>query len=664
LPFIFKISGPRRRAVLLGLLTFLLLAFLSFHRMGELLEYSWLDLLYTWRAPEPPPPQLLIVGIDEPSFQELGKPWPWPRRLHAALVQRLVEAGARLVVFDVVFADPTAPEDDADFARVLRQTGKVILAEDLDIVKDPHFSREILVQPYKPLRQAALALGLAVVQPDPDGVVRHFNLKIGGKDTLAAAAVRAYEPQLKLPQQVSGLIHYAGPPRSLDTVSYYQVLDKSHPLPAARLKGRLVLVGRMLGASPSPQARSDSFYTPYYAVSGQITSGVELHGQIIHTLLSRSWGRELPAGGRLGLYFLVTLLAAYGLARLAPLPGLAVLLGAALVILGVSAGLFLWLNFWAPPVLLAAGLGLIYAGNILGHYLIEAREKRWLRQAFHRYLSPTVVEAIIAHPERLRLGGEEVEGTVLFADLAGFTAISENMAPGELIRLLNEYFSPLTDIILAHQGTLDKYIGDALMAFWGAPLPLKDHALKACQAVLAIKAAMPELQEGWSSRGLPLLTTRMGLHSGPLIAGNVGSRDRFNYTILGDTVNLASRLEAVNKIYGTGVLLSAACHHLVRGDFLVRELDLLKVYGRRQPVAIYELLGEAASGAPDWLAAFAEGLKNYRGRHWDRAEACFLEVLRLKPDDPPARLFLNRIKHFRLEPPPGSWSGVYVMEGK
>jgi adenylate cyclase len=645
-------------------LTFLLLTLLTFHRLGERLEYSWLDLLYTWRAPQPAPSQLLVVGIDEPSFQELGQAWPWPRRLHAALVRRLQEAGARLIVFDVVFADPTTSDDDASLSQALRQTGNVILAEDLDIVKDPHFSRQILVQPYKPLRQAALALGLAGVQPDPDGVVRHFHLKIRDRDTLAAAAVRAFEPGLNLPEQVHGLINYAGPSRSLDTVSYYQVLDPDRPLPAARIRGRLVLIGRILGASPSPQARSDTFYTPYYFWNGQVSSGVEIHGQIIHTLLSGRWGREIPEGGRLGLFLAATLLGAYGLARFSPLPGLGVLLGVVLAILGISACLFIYWNFWAPPVLLVAGLGIIYAGMVLDNYLVEAREKRWLRQAFSRYLSPAVIEIITANPEQLRLGGEEVEGTVLFADLAGFTSLSENIPPGDLIRVLNEYFSPLTRIILAHRGTLDKYIGDAIMAFWGAPIAMPDHARQACQAALAMGKVMPGLQNGWRNLGFPPLKTRMGLHSGSLIAGNVGSLERFDYTVLGDTVNLASRLEGVNKLYGTTTLLSEACYRLVAEQFLVRELDVIQVQGRVQPVTIYELLGEASQSIPGWLEIFVEGREWYKKQDWARAENCFQEVLHLKPGDPPAQLYFSRVRHYQNYPPPPNWQGVFKLDGK
>jgi adenylate cyclase len=652
----------RSRPLLLAVLTFLIVTSLSFHRFGQTLENFGLDLLYVSRATSPPPPELLIVGIDEPSFQEFRQAWPWPRRRHAALVRQLAAAGARLIVFDVVFADPTDEEDDKIFAEDIRQAGNVILAEDLDIVKDRSFFRKILVSPLHPLRQAARGLGLAKINPDTDGVVRHFQLQVDGRDTLATAAVKAFEHALPLPR--SGLINYAGPPRSLDTVSYYQVIDPVHPLPAERIRGRIVLIGRTLGASPTPQTQTDIFYTPYYSTTGLVTSGVEIYGQIIHTLLSGNWGQELPATGRVILYGIVILGAAFMMARLGALPGLGFLGGLVLLILGSSTALFLIWHYWAPPVLLAGGLAVLFSGNVLGQYLLEARERRWLRQAFGRYLSPSVIQLIVAHPERLQLGGEEVEGTALFSDLAGFTSISEKMAPADLIRFLNEYFSPLTEIILAHQGTLDKFIGDAIMAFWGAPLPLQDHAVLTCQAALAMQRAMDRLASGWQGQGLPSLGIRIGIHSGPLVAGNVGSRERFNYTVLGDTVNLASRLEGVNKVYGTEILLSGEVHERVAGHFLVRELDLVRVKGRLEPVMIYELLAETSADEPEWVKIFALGWKAYRQRDWGRAEKQFLEVLRLKPLDPPSQVFLNRVGALRRQPPPPEWDAVFALEGK
>jgi adenylate cyclase len=658
------LAGPWVRGALLGLAAFVLTVLAGQTPLGPRLEYAALDRLTTWRPPRPLPPEILIVGIDEASFQELRRPWPWPRSLHARLIERLAASGARLIVFDVVFADPTAPGEDEALAAAIRRAGNVILAQDLDTVHDPGFFRQILVQPCGPLRTAALRLGLAQLTPDADGVVRRFSLNLAGQETLAAAAWRAYGPGGGAGPPEAALLDFVGPPRSLDTASYYQVIDPDRPLPESRIRGRVVFIGRTLGASPSPQARADVFYTPYYAATGRMMAGVEVHGHILNTLLKQTWGREAPAPARLSLALALLLAAAQLLARLKPLPGLAALMALIGVSLGLAALVFLVWRWWFPPVLLSGGLALVYGASVLSHYLIAAKEKRWLRQAFGRYLSPAVVQAIVAHPERLELGGEEVEGTVLFADLAGFTGLSEHMAPQALIRLLNEYFSPLTDIILAQGGTLDKYIGDAIMAFWGAPLPASDHGVRACRAALDMQAAMARLTADWQARGLPRLHTRMGLHSGPLVVGNVGSRERFDYTVLGDTVNLASRLEGVNKVYGSSIIVSENTHRLAAGAFLMRQLDVVQVKGRAQPVAIYEPLGEAAAAAPAWLEAFQAGLQAYMARQWGLAAANFQQVLALKPYDPPAQVDLARLNHFRQQPPPPDWPGVFVLDSK
>jgi adenylate cyclase len=653
------------RALILGLAVAVALAILSSLPFGQFLENQTLDLCYRLRPMTPPPSDLLVVAIDEPSFQELDRPWPWPRRLHAELVRRLSSAGARLIMFDVIFTGATNPEDDQLFADAIREAGNVVLGEALEVAKDPRFTRRILITPYKPFQLAARELGLCTVTPDADGVVRRFRLSLAGRETIPLAAYQLVRPKISLSPTLSGLIDYAGPPRTLDTVSYYQVIDPERPLPAGRIKDRIVLVGHMLEASVTPQAQADAFYTPFFAQGGHLMSGVEIQGNILETLLRGSWEREISLGGRLTLLLAAILLASLVLVRLKPLSGLFFTAGCVVVVAAVAFGLFVLARFWVPPFLVATGLVLVYTGNVLGHYFTEAREKRWLRQAFGRYVAPSVVESIIRDPSRLELGGEELETTVLFADLEGFTHFSEAMAPQALIKLLNDYFTPMTRIIMAHRGTLDKYIGDALMALWGAPVPQSDHALRACQAALEMEQAMAELQKTWQAQGLPLLTARFGLHTGPVVAGNVGSRERFDYTVLGDTVNLASRLEGVNKVYGTHILLSGETARRVQKHLVLRELDLVQVKGRGQPVAIYELVGSFYSEESSaWLAAFAAGLQAYRNRDWDQASAAFRHVLHLQPGDRPAQVFLERCRALTTTPPPPDWQGVFILESK
>lgn len=664
MPFFSKIwQRGWLRGLAISFLVFWIIAPVSFLPLGEFLENRALDFAYQWRSPQPAVTDILVVGIDEASFQELRRAWPWPRSWHARLIRRLQAAGARLIAFDVVFAEPTSPSEDEALATALREAGNVVLAKTIEVVSDPRFRRQILISPLPSLATAAPAVGLAMVTPDPDGVVRRFHARLAGHETLAAVLARLLRPDL--PISAEGLINYAGPARSLDCVSYYQVIDPDHPLPAARIQGKIVLVGRVLEASVAPQGQADMFYTPYFPLTGQPMAGVEIQGHILHTLLTGTAGQNLPARGRVLLSAALLLLAGPVFARLSPLSGLGILLVAVACLGSLSLYLF-WQHHWVlPPVLLSLGLTACYGGNALCHYLLAAREKRWLRQAFSRYVSSSLVEMITAQPERLRLGGDKVEVTVMFADLAGFTTISEGLSPEKLIHLLNEYFTAMTEIILAHQGTVDKYIGDAIMAFWGAPLPVVKPATLACQAALAMHRELEFLQRRFQQHGLPPVEARIGLHTGPAIVGNVGSKERFNYTVMGDTVNLASRLEGVNKIYGTHILLSDSTFNQVQDEFLCRELDSVRVKGRQQPVAIYELLGDKTVRAQyPWLAPFAAGLAAYRQGQWNKAAARFQEVLTQHPGDPPTLCFLQRLATYQQQPPPPDWQGVYSLETK
>ena len=629
--------------------------------LGQTLENHGLDFWYRLRPYSSPPPEILIVAIDEHSFQDLKKAWPWPRSYHAKIVRKLKAAEARLIVFDVLFAEPTNPEDDQLFTDAIREAGNVILASTVEFSESAQAASQIMVQPFGPFRKAALDLGLTLVTPDSDGIVRRFNCYLGDEDTLPKIVAQHYRPNLSIPSHLCGLIHFTGPPGHIQTISYSRLLEEDEPSLSAHIHDRIVLIGRIVGASPTPLA--DAFYTPFFAQNGQLMSGVEIHAQVINTLLNRNWGQELGLLYRLGLGLLILMLFGFMVVRVSPFAAMGVLVGFILLTFGLSFYLFLQLNLWWPPVLLAGGLTVVYGGHIFAHYWIESREKRWLRQAFGQYVSDSLVEAIIASPESLQLGGEEVEATVMFADLVGFSSMAENTAPKELIRLLNEYFSAMTEIILARQGTVDKFIGDAIMAFWGAPLPLADHAALACETALEMQAAMRPLNEGWEAQGFPRISTRIGIHTGPVVAGNVGSKKRFNYTVMGDSVNLAARLEGSNKFYGTEIMLSEATYRRLGNTFLVRELDLVQVRGRVQPVTIYELISlMPPTGPPAWLQLFEAGRAAYMQGKIPEASTRFCEMLDLHGNDQPAKVFLKRCQKHLDKPQLSEWKGVFVLE--
>ena len=309
-----------------------------------------------------------------------------------------------------------------------------------------------------------------------------------------------------------------------------------------------------------------------------------------------------------------------------------------------------------------------YVGTIVFQYLSERQQKALIKNVFSHYISPAVVNELIANPEKASLGGDKRELTAFFSDIASFTTMSESLTPEKLVELLNEYLDDMTGIILKHGGTLDKYEGDAIIAFWGAPIPQKDHALRACQASLEMQERILEMRVDWKKRGRPELGVRCGVNTGWMIVGNMGGKDRFDYTIIGDSVNLASRLEGANKQYNSKIMISEFTHNNVKGKVLVRELDLIQVKGKTEPIKVFELLGMAdMSMKPEQKEAnelYQEGLKLYRSRSWDEAIAYMNQAYTLDPTCHVAEVYAQRASLYQLNPPGDDWNGVFVMTTK
>jgi adenylate cyclase len=333
---------------------------------------------------------------------------------------------------------------------------------------------------------------------------------------------------------------------------------------------------------------------------------------------------------------------------------------------------FVYYNFavegrWLWLVVPVATLSFNYLGIASYRVLFEEKEKRKVRGAFGQYVAPGFINQILKEPGKLQLGGEEAELTIMFSDIRDFTSISEKLTPTELTELLNEYLTAMTEIVFQTRGTLDKYIGDAVMAFWGRPfLDLHNHAELACQAALEMSDNLRELNRRWEERGRPPMKIGIGLNTGPVMVGNMGSARRFNYTVMGDHVNLGSRLESLTKEYGTQIILSEFTHAQVKGRFVERELDLIRVKGKERPVAIYQLLGPASEQGryQDLLTDFGQALAAYKEGNWSAALERFEALAEKYPSDGPTKLFLDRCRHFLREAPEGVWEGVYTMTTK
>jgi adenylate cyclase len=324
-----------------------------------------------------------------------------------------------------------------------------------------------------------------------------------------------------------------------------------------------------------------------------------------------------------------------------------------------------WLNFIVPSGTLVANVGFV----AMYRALVEEKEKRRVRGAFQQYLSPEVIRRLLENPDLVK--PRKTNLTVMFSDVRGFTSISEKLDAQELAALLNEYLTDMTKIVFDHNGTLDKYIGDAVMAFWGAPFEELGHATQACHAALAMIARLKQMQKKWRAEGEPVLDIGVGLTTGVASVGNMGSELRYGYTALGDTVNLSSRLEGLNKEYATHILLSETTYLAVEDPLLLfRELDLIRVKGKLQPVTLYELVASRgtpegdAPGLANRLDLFAQGLACYRERRWQDAQIVFEKLTERWPEDGPARVYLNRCREYQVEGPDDTWDGVYVMTHK
>jgi len=305
-------------------------------------------------------------------------------------------------------------------------------------------------------------------------------------------------------------------------------------------------------------------------------------------------------------------------------------------------------------------------GLIANKFVLYDRQKNYIKKAFMQYLSPEVVQELIVNPEFLKLGGERREITAFFSDVAGFTSISEKLEPEEVVNLLNEYLTAMTNIILKYGGTVDKYEGDAIVAFFGAPIPHPDHAIRCCNAALDMQKALIGLREKWKKEGLPEIKARIGINTGPAIIGNMGSEQKMNYTMMGDTVNTASRLEGANKAYGTYTMISEFAYKELNNEFVIRKLDLLKVVGKAKPIDVYELVCRKSEVLPEQLEMLEKynvALNEYRSRNWDKAFSLFRDIVK-KYDDPPSKTYYDRCLKYKRTPPPEDWDGVFVLTSK
>jgi len=659
-------SSSRKKSILMACLislaTVLLIASLDQTDFFKTYELKSMDLFQRFQSP-PDNPEVVMLEINQQdltALSEKGIQWPWPRQIYAPLVEVCSQAEAKGIIFDILFSEASSygKEDDFALAEAIREAGSVFLPMSLSSKasagqeasslrrfgmrrpESPEFlEARSFVLPVPEFVAGVRGLGNVILSPDRDGVYRAVALFTRLQDFLfPSLAVAPLTDRVRfkgrkvfldgkalfLNREGQLLLHFYGKdfqfPRmsAVDLFTAYQSPgDSLFQKVRGAIKDRYVIV-----ALTAP-----GLYDLKPTAVTSVSPGAYVHGILLTNLLRADHVREV--GGQWKYALMLLLGGILGYAILGDVSFwkntmifLAFVMGWPVLASGMFFGQDSWLGFLSFEL----AFFLVFGITSTYSYNTEGKKRRVIRQLFSCYMSEVLVKELESNPQKARLGGDRRFITIFFSDLANFTTLSERFEPERIVSLLNEYFTEMSQVILESQGVIDKYQGDGIMAFWGAPISLEDHAARACLAALECQARMNKINESLSREGIPPLSMRIGLHSGDAVLGNMGSAQRFDYTIIGDNVNLASRLEGVNKQFGTKVIVSeVTC--LQAGDRIeTRELDLIAVKGKEKPIRIYELLGEKGSLTEEqkkWKPIYEQALQSYWARDFAGARRLF-----------------------------------------
>lgn len=682
----------------------------------------------------PPPPNIVIIDIDDKSLSEDGQ-WPWPRTKLAELVNKLKQQGTSVIAFDLLFAEK---ENNiaVELLNQLKQTNALNTPLGIQLQKNKHLfenqgdqifansladSTSILAIGFLPrpqtqnnlsppplslkpeqkghvdlrqasgyianipvLQEAAKASGFINIFADSDGIIRRTPLLVQYKDhvypSLALQSVLSFLGEdfelvtakygsittlegiqigdAIIPTDAKGqvLIPFIGRSYSFQ---YYSASDVLHErLPKEALLGKIAFIGT--SATGLSDLQATAIQNPF--------PGVEIQATVANGILLNHFSNLPPwiLGANITITIFLGFIAAFIFPSLGPRTlGIIILLIAPTLIIINN---WVWRQTGIILSLLMPGM-LVFAIavlNILYGYLFETRRREQIKEMFGQYVPKKHIDEMLKTSGDYGLRGESRDMSVLFADIRDFTSISENMAAAELVELLNDFFTPMTEIIFKHRGTIDKYVGDLVMAFWGAPLKDKSHARHAIQSALEMREKIKELQIAFEKRGWPPISIGVGINSGVMSVGDMGSRFRRNYTVLGDAVNLASRIEGLTRFYGVDIIASEDTH-LNQDRFIFRKLDRVKVKGKQAAVAIYEVVclkSNLTSELTEELKLYHHALNEYFRQNWDAAETGMKELQERYPDKKIYSIYLFRINEFKVTPPPTDWDGVYSHQLK
>lgn len=647
---------------------------------------------------------IVIVAIDDQSFVDLKRKWPFPRNYFAKAVLNLYEAGAKLIVLDIEITEPDKDRrNDLVLAGAIKRAGNVILAGEL---VTEFASNDIVntypVPPISILLDAGAKWGFINVDEDPDGFIRRYLLFLRHGDAMYyPLSVRAFL-NLQSSMNTNGkvifeedghfvianrrvpkkdfnsmLINFRGPAKSFTTYSFSSILDDmDFDLPGDadtdifeihKLEGTFENKIVFIGATS--EVLQDTKFTPYFKYKGKKRKlpGVELHANALSTLLRGDFIKTQNSILVIVIVFLLSGLSMIVTKWLKPFRGMFVVMGILLAYIIWCFYSFMHNLLWVQITGPTSAILLSYVGNVVHQTLTEQREKIRIRKTWQHFMAKSVIDNMLDSGEMPTFGGERRELTVLFSDIRGFTTFTEQHSSREVVQKLNEYLSAMVTVIFKNEGTLDKFVGDEIMAVFGAPLAYKNHAEKACIAALEMVDRLRALQRKWSANKQDYFQIGIGINSGKMIVGNLGSSQLFDYTVIGDEVNLGARLEGANKQYGTTIIISESTFKAVRRKAIVRELDLVRVKGKKKPVRIYELrgMGTLPSIEQDLIIdVYTQALTFYKELKWYQALTEFKRILQYFPTDGPSRVYVKRCLDFIEQPPPENWDGVYEFTTK
>lgn len=711
--------------VCIGLCIEILLNGAYFYDYFSSIRYRASEMLYRQQKVSE---DIIIVGIDRFSQDEamLGKFKGWTRDYYAQVIRFLSESGAKVIGIDLLFSEKSrgigdhtlkdknnpltfesferyAKEPhpyDESFINALTQGAKVVLARTTDyseMLDGNLLVAKRSIGPLQIFKEHADEGWITIGGRDNDRV---FSVSAGYQygnefiENFSFAIARKYLGIKQMP--LSSSVHedfymfYEKPKivltlnnRPLEEESYtrditipihkskmlikYNNLPKTYKyvpfgsvyvgkVPKDVFKNKIALIGFY------DYQFGDHYLTP---ISNQPMFGIEIRANAIQNIIEQNFLAHQKEAWKIATIALITLMSVFVFSYLNIIISLIYLPLSFAVYYAYARFQFdrgILVDMLYPFVAIVLSFVSIYVYK----YLTEYKSKLALKNAFSRYVNAEVVKEIMKHPDQLKLGGEKRIITVFFSDIKGFTSVSENLQPEQLVELLNGYLEAMTSVILKNGGTVDKYEGDAIMAFWNAPLSLQDHAFKACKSAWDCRMKLTELHKEWKKIGKPLLDFRVGINTGEAIVGNIGSTQKFEYTAIGDTVNLASRLEGVNKVYGTNILISQFTKEMVEPHFVLRPADLLRVKGKKEAVFAYEIVCLKEDLTPtlnEFLKQFNEGFNFYLKGIFSEAHKVFYALSRSAPNDALTKVYLTRCGEF-MEKKPENWDGVWVMRGK